>query len=192
MCIFYGSVLDFILNYRSSRVNVIRDEKGTSFCVFVVYLLVIFSIGGWLYKDGKHVKVIENPESAIIFDIKKGLPISTNFSADDFKEMYRKPNLMKCYNGIWFLPQLYRRLPKEFHITSNLVITPNQTKSKCPEYPATDYICTPDKNNCKYGQKSLNGLQTGKCVKADLPYNNKNVSTCQIMMGKYFGNNSII
>ncbi|RXN15614.1 P2X purinoceptor 4 [Labeo rohita] len=54
---------------------------------------------------------------------------------------------------------------ESFFLMTNMIITPNQTQSKCAEYPTQKSVCTSDMN-CTKGFKDVqgNGVQTGRCV----------------------------
>ncbi|KAK2907317.1 hypothetical protein Q8A67_006302 [Cirrhinus molitorella] len=63
-----------------------------------------------------------------------------------------------------------------FFLMTNMIITPNQTQSKCAEYPTLTSICTSDMN-CIKGFKDAqgNGVQTGRCV-----HYSDSVKTCEV------------
>uniref|UniRef100_A0A672M7P1 P2X purinoceptor n=1 Tax=Sinocyclocheilus grahami TaxID=75366 RepID=A0A672M7P1_SINGR len=64
-----------------------------------------------------------------------------------------------------------------FFLMTNMIITPNQTQSKCAEYPTRKSICTSDMN-CTKGFKDAqgNGVQTGRCV-----HYSDSVKTCEVL-----------
>ncbi|KAJ7994069.1 hypothetical protein DPEC_G00262110 [Dallia pectoralis] len=55
-----------------------------------------------------------------------------------------------------------------FFVVTNVIITKNKTKGKCPEIPQNGIICKTDKD-CKKGfwNQYSHGVQTGACVKFD-------------------------
>ncbi|XP_067222509.1 P2X purinoceptor 4a-like [Chanodichthys erythropterus] len=63
-----------------------------------------------------------------------------------------------------------------FFLMTNMIVTPNQTQSKCAEYPTLKSICTSDLN-CTKGFKYAqgNGVQTGRCV-----HYSDSVKTCEV------------
>ncbi|XP_077053417.1 P2X purinoceptor 4a-like isoform X2 [Siphateles boraxobius] len=64
-----------------------------------------------------------------------------------------------------------------FFLMTNMIFTPNQTQSKCAEYPTLNSICTSDMN-CTKGFKDAqgNGVQTGRCVDFS-----DSVKTCEVL-----------
>ncbi|XDV31579.1 hypothetical protein PO909_002566 [Leuciscus waleckii] len=64
-----------------------------------------------------------------------------------------------------------------FFMMTNMILTPNQTLSKCAEYPTLKSICTSDMN-CTKGFKDArgNGVQTGRCVDFS-----DSVKTCEVL-----------
>ncbi|XP_067307608.1 P2X purinoceptor 4a-like isoform X2 [Pseudorasbora parva] len=64
-----------------------------------------------------------------------------------------------------------------FFLMTNMIITPNQTQSKCAEYPTLKSICTSDMN-CTKGLTYAkgNGVQTGRCV-----HYSDSVKTCEVL-----------
>ncbi|XP_061071736.1 P2X purinoceptor 4a isoform X2 [Conger conger] len=66
-----------------------------------------------------------------------------------------------------------------FFVLTNMIITPNQTQSHCPEVPGLNcsWTCTLDAD-CTPGLKDVrgNGVQTGNCVNY-----NATVKTCEVL-----------
>ena len=117
--------------------------------------------------------------------------------------MHRLPNQSKAYHSIYervWDEADYVIPPSEtnaFFVMTNLVITPNQTRSKCPEDPfeIPQMICNNNKSTNESSYNEVNsdtcikgrifnhnshGKETGKCVKSDKA-KNKNLSTCEII-----------
>ena len=68
-----------------------------------------------------------------------------------------------------------------FFVTTNVIITPNQTQGSCPEAPNVPGArCKPANNTCKSGQSLPlgHGVNTGKCVKNDAV---GEIDTCEIL-----------
>ncbi|KAG7476760.1 hypothetical protein MATL_G00086280 [Megalops atlanticus] len=64
-----------------------------------------------------------------------------------------------------------------FFVLTNLIITPNQTQTRCPEVPSPSSLCTSD-SDCTKGFKDMrgNGVRTGKCVKYS-----DTIKTCEVL-----------
>ncbi|XP_047447512.1 P2X purinoceptor 7 [Mugil cephalus] len=56
-----------------------------------------------------------------------------------------------------------------FFVVTNVIVTKNQTRGKCPEAPLEGRFCRSDKD-CKPGgwEQQSHGVQTGSCVKFDV------------------------
>lgn len=64
-----------------------------------------------------------------------------------------------------------------FFVLTNMIITPNQTQSKCAEIPTSASLCSSHKD-CKRGFNDArgNGVRTGRCV----PFSDT-VKTCEVL-----------
>ncbi|KAJ8286449.1 hypothetical protein GJAV_G00039370 [Gymnothorax javanicus] len=64
-----------------------------------------------------------------------------------------------------------------FFVLTNMIVTPNQTQSRCPENPGPNSNCTMDMD-CTPGLKDArgNGVQTGKCVNYS-----DSMRTCEVL-----------
>jgi len=139
----------------------------------------------WVIENNGHTKVDEKHNSVLGLSIKGGF--STNYSEEDFNENYVKPDEWQKYNRVWDYTDFVERLDDEVYVTTNLVITTNQTESTCPELSLLKGVqCDPLNNTCQTGLMRAHGVQTGKCVAADFPYLDpkthewKNISVCEI------------
>ncbi|KAG1973870.1 P2X purinoceptor 4b [Pimephales promelas] len=64
-----------------------------------------------------------------------------------------------------------------FFVLTNMIVTPDQTQSSCPEIPSEFTICKSD-SDCKEGFNEIrgNGVQTGRCVQYS-----DTIKTCEVM-----------
>ncbi|XP_051963856.1 P2X purinoceptor 4b [Xyrauchen texanus] len=75
-----------------------------------------------------------------------------------------------------------------FFVLTNMIFTPNQTQSSCPEVPSNFTVCESD-NDCKEGLNEVhgNGVQTGRCVKYS-----ESIKTCEVLSWCPLENDTII
>jgi hypothetical protein len=163
---------------------------------FILYCLLIWLlITCWLLYNSGHIKVSTSIHSTTVLNI--GGSFQTNYTEEDFDTNYVKPEEFQNYNKVWdnpsFVSKFTFKSSQEIEVMTNVVITPNQTLSKCPGTPLVPGSkCDPKNNTCIEGKITSHGIQTGSCVKADFPYSPKygvwqrNVSTCQIRGHKFY------
>jgi hypothetical protein len=174
--------------YKFPRKNVIENKWiGISYIIWTL----IFWIGVivWVFHNNNHVDKNNNFESTL--RLKLHGSIFTNYKKEDFNENYVKEEEFSNYNRPWSSIDYMSTFANEKLVMTNMAITSNQTISNCAQSPLLHNVhCDPMNNLCKRGKKTTNGVQTGKCVKADFPYldedNNwiSNISTCEIK-GKF-------
>ena len=88
------------------------------------------------------------------------------------------PNSTKpFYRRVWDVTDIQRIFPDAFFITTNVIISPNQSPGLCPEDPSVPGAnCTLADNHCKQlagkYHKYSHGVYTGKCV----PINSTNLA----------------
>lgn len=139
----------------------------------------------WVTYNGGLIESNDNTNHQISLKIKEG--VATNYSSRDFNETYVNEYEWHNYNRPWDSPDIVKIFNHEIHVTTNLVITANQTKSSCPEHSLIVGVLCEQDNDCVPGMKRPHGYQTGRCVHADFPYQNqttlnwtRNISTCEI------------
>ncbi|KAG7480559.1 hypothetical protein MATL_G00057540 [Megalops atlanticus] len=69
------------------------------------------------------------------------------------------------------------QMENSFFVLTNMIVTPNQTQTTCPELPNPSTICTSD-SDCTAGFSNPrgNGIQTGKCVNYS-----DTIKTCEVV-----------
>uniref|UniRef100_A0A671KH51 Purinergic receptor n=1 Tax=Sinocyclocheilus anshuiensis TaxID=1608454 RepID=A0A671KH51_9TELE len=93
---------------------------------------------------------------------------------------------------VWDIPE-YVILPQgenSFFALTNMIVTPGQTQSKCPEVQQNTFICFCESDSdCKEGLDEVrgNGVQTGRCVQ----YSDK-IQTCEVQAWCPLDNDTII
>jgi hypothetical protein len=189
------SVYNRLGEYSFPRQNRIEGNPAVGFCYRVYWLLAWLPIAVYLMLIGHHIIISNRIESTNNLKIRHS--IETNYSADDFNNNYVKSEEWSLYNRLWDDVDFVFEFPDEVQIITNVVITPNQTQSLCPDNPYTDtyytdpsyktVLCSPDNNTCVNGRPTFTGVQTGECVEADFPREVApdsgiwhNVTTCQI------------
>ncbi len=134
-------------------------------------MITFICIISWVVMNGGHIAIDDQFVSTINLKVTAGF--RTNFTDDDFN-FYVTPYERINYNQLWDYTDYAFEFPNEIQIISNLVITPNQTQTVCPEHPGpdpelSDSICDPKNNTCVNGVMRPHGVQTGNCVPSDFP-----------------------
>lgn len=174
--------------YSFPRRNRIVGNPAVGFCYRLYWLLAWLPIAIYLMLTGHHIYISDRVESTNSLKIRD--TIETSYSADDFDGNYVKPYEWSLYNRLWDDVDFVFESSDEVQVMTNVVITPNQTKSLCPDNPYTDpyyntVLCLPNNNTCIKGRITYTGVQTGKCVEGDFPKEDEsgvwhNVTTCQV------------
>ena len=162
--------------YDTPRVVHIRSKRVGVLSRFV-QLCILSYIIGYVIVYQKGYQQFDPVESAVTTKL-KGITF-TNFTD---QELINVPMEWKyLYRRIWDVTD-YVVPPTEnnaFFVTTNVIITPNQTRSTCPEDPNVHGAkrCHPEEpfgTNCKPGSSlSLgHGVNTGKCTEQ---------GTCEIL-----------
>lgn len=179
------NVQDFVFNHKVPRFVVLIGNRLLGILAILIRILTIICIIIWVLGNNGHVKVDEKYSSILGLSIKGGF--STNYTQEDFNETYVKPDEWQKYNRVWDYADFVERLDTEVQVTTNMVITENQTKSTCPELSLLQHVqCDPFNNTCEKGVMRTHGIQTGNCVPADFPYKDpktlewKDISVCEI------------
>jgi hypothetical protein len=121
-----------------------------------------------LYEFSKYKEYSSNIESQIIMD-QHGY-FKTNFTQDQF-EVPVSHEEMEKYNKFWAPNDYVNQVDDTvFEIFTNFGIA-NATLKTCAEDPQYESVICNINNNtvCRKGKQSPNGIQTGACVKMDLP-----------------------
>jgi len=178
------SVYEWLGEYSFTRNNKIKGNPTVGIGYRVFWLLAWAPIAVFLIAMGRHYKVSNRVESTNSLTIRWS--ITTNYSGENFNGNYVRPHEWSLYNRQWDNVDFVFESPDEVQIMTNVVITPNQTQSICPNNPyIDDVICDHNNNTCDNGEVTYTGVQTGECVAADFPRKDekgiwRNVSTCQI------------
>ena len=141
-----------IVHIKSKRIGIMSR---------VVQILIISYVIGFVLVHKKGYQETDSVVSAVTTKMKGN--IKTNFSSSELVGV--KEEWKPLYSRVWDVTDLV--VPpvenKAFFITTNLVITPNQTRGECSELP--------DVLPCSYDQdcdkvplsKHPHGVPTGKC-----------------------------
>lgn len=155
---FISALLFGPFEYRFNRQNVVQSNK--LILIYFSYCSIVWSIIiAWIFYHEGHVYKSNNFKSTNSFKIKN--TFETNFSSDQFKP-WVKPDEIINYNRIWNVEDYAVILSDEVQVTTNLVVTINQTISTCPEslhisFCQDDLVCLPN-------FYSTNGILTGRCI----------------------------
>lgn len=150
--------LDLFLHYETLKIVDIKNRKVGLLFRLIQAVILTYVIGYVIiYKKGyqEHDTVIST--------------VSTKLKGSDYVDFKNYSNL---FNGIQiFDPTDYVIPPQEtdaFFVTTNMVITPNQTQGKCAEDIKFKHNWCNNDNDCLPALKMVkqgNGVRTGKCVR---------------------------
>ena len=169
--------------YRFNRQNVVQSKK-------IAFLHICFCFGAWtliiswIWVNEGHIYKSNQVKTTTVMKVSK--TFQTNYSIKQFKK-WVQPEEIHNYNRIWNVEDYATILPDEVQVTTNLIITSNQTMSKCPENPRfKPGKCNPTKShlNCIKGT-TAHGILTGRCILADIQEKNQTIFTCEIRGMKY-------
>ena len=176
----------YLKEYRFNRQNVVQSKKIAilyiCFCLAVWTLIIV-----WVVVNGGHVYKTNQVKTTTIMKVSKAF--ETNYSMKEFKQ-WVQPEEINNYNRIWNAEDYATILPDEVQVTTNLVITSNQTMSLCSENPRFNPgKCIPDLPylKCTEGNTTAHGILTGRCIIADIQENDQATYTCEIRGLKYKG-----
>ena len=172
--------LYYLFKYRFYKQNVVENPQLAK-VNFLFCFLLWFLIISWVLTNKGFINVNNQFQSSNVLKIIYSDAIETNFSKDQFKE-YVKPEEYVNYNRIWDADDYSVIYPDEAHVITNLVITSNQTMSRCPLNDQIWGYCNETHNYfhgplCFKGLKTFNGITTGRCVPSDFT---SNVGSCEI------------
>ncbi|XP_031551512.1 P2X purinoceptor 4-like [Actinia tenebrosa] len=168
---FCGSICDALLEYNTSKIVLIKSKK-VGLINRLIQLAIICYVIGFVIIYKKGYQETEKPYSSVTTKV-KGVSF-TNLTLKSGKQfpLYGGPHVWD--DADYVIP------PEEngaFFIATDMIITPDQTQSICPESPdVKGEICRND-SECPANQPTRygHGIRTGKCV----PYN-KTMNTCQV------------
>jgi hypothetical protein len=183
------SVFNWLGEYSFPRSNRIKGNPQDGLGYRAYWLFAWLPIAVFLILNGHHVNISNRIESTN--NLKIRWTVETNYSEEDFNGNYVKPDEWPLYNRFWDDVDFVFESSDEIQVMTNVVITPNQTQSLCPDNPYTDpyhnntVLCDPNNNTCVKGRTTYTGVQTGECVEGDFPKKDAsgvwhNVSTCQV------------
>lgn len=170
------ALVSAFFEYDTVKVVHIKNKKVGTINRITQLVIILYIIGvAIIYKKG--YQTFSSLESSTTTKVKG--TAYTNFSIKEFNPHLRNH---EDYGRIWDVAD-YVVPPSEsdsFFVTTNVVITSNQTKSTCPEDPKIpEALCDPKNNACQAGTSNLlgNGVMTGACVTSDI---NSKASVCEI------------
>jgi len=165
-----AAIISFLTVYSTPKVVQVHNKKIALFNRLVQLLLftyvVVFMI---ILKNG--YQLASPIESAVITKIKGTLEINLTNNANLTDPYLNDPSKLLSYNKVWDSQDIVYP-PKEsngFFLTTNLVITKNQTLGTCADFSSKcDKSEAP--KQCLAMQSVLSdGVNTGRCVESDQP-----------------------
>lgn len=156
------SVGECFFDYYTSKILVIRSKKVGTLNRFTQALVIAYVIG-YVCVLKKGYQDTDTVLSSVTTKV-KGIALT---------------NTSELGERIWDVAD-YIIPPQEigsFFVLTNMIITPNQTQSKCAENPTPASICTSHRD-CKRGFNDArgDGVRTGRCV-----IYNDTVKTCEVL-----------
>ncbi|XP_038645121.1 P2X purinoceptor 4-like isoform X3 [Scyliorhinus canicula] len=168
-----SSVCDFLLEYDTPRIVLIKNRKVGAINR-VVQVIILAYVIGWVLVWEKGYQEFDSTISTVTSKV-KGIAI-TNSTA--FEER------------IWDATDYVIPSQQEnaFFVMTNVILTVNQVQGRCPEMPSKRTRCKSD-HDCAAGHHNAqsNGVLTGKCVR----YSEK-VKTCEIFAWCPVENDTVI
>eukprot|EP00794_Sanderia_malayensis_P014286 gene14287-15773_t len=165
-----GKVVNALLSYDTVKIVTIKNKK-VGFLHRLIQLLILGYVIGYAIIWKKGYQEHDTALSAVTTKVKGTAAV--NFTG--FKS--------SLYDGMEIFDPADYVVPaqenNEFFVMTNMIITPNQSRSACPEDPKFTKNFCETSANCTAGEPVVNGngVKTGKCVKSD---RNPNISVCQI------------
>jgi hypothetical protein len=125
---------NFLIEIKVDSVDVIIGYPKTA--IFYKGLLTMTFIGiiSWVIMNKGHITIDDKFLSTLNLKMTGGF--QTNFTDDDFN-IYVTPQERINYNRQWDYTDYGFEFPNQIQIMTNVVITPNQTQTVCPEHPAS-------------------------------------------------------
>eukprot|EP00795_Rhopilema_esculentum_P015414 gene15414-6655_t len=163
-------ILDTLLSYETIKIVTIKNKK-VGFLHRLVQLAILGYVIGYAIIWKKGYQEFDQSLSAVTTKL-KGVALA-NFST------FESPLL----NGMHIFDSADYVIPpqenNEFFVMTNMIITPNQTRGRCPEDPRFEDVYCQRDSDCREGEAVANGngVKTGKCVQSD---QNITAYVCQI------------
>ena len=178
-------LFEIIGEYRHFKEKIANIKFKIWYFIFVLMIVVVTI--SWTTITNGHISESNQVETSTFLRVNQ--VFETNFSRDQFKD-YVDQNQISNYNRVWNVEDYATILPNEVQIKTNLVITTNQTISKCAEHPLFKHFRCNHTEHCKSGTQTPHGIVTGRCIPNDFvtentTVNNETVHTCEIK-GVYF------
>ncbi|XP_013779732.1 P2X purinoceptor 4-like [Limulus polyphemus] len=162
-CDAFKSIISEFFEYDTTKIVHIKSKKAGILNrivqLIIIAYIVCFAV---IYKKG--YQDFSTLESSVTTKV-KGVAY-TNFSNDKFNPKIKN---FDDYRRVWDVSDYV--IPSSengaFFVTTNVVVTPNQTQFHCPEDPSVPgALCDPKNNTCVAGTPLLlgNGVMTGNCV----------------------------
>jgi len=170
-----NKLLNYVIEYETPKVVTVHNvsigliRRGLQ--ILVVLYVTLYQL--WYAQGYQEFSTVESSTTTKV----KGYSVS---SLGEFAQAV-PPHLQRMYERVWDEAD-YVVPPAEngaFFVTTNVVITPNQTRGYCPEDPVevSKSICHPEaidnstqhSSYCTKGShfRKSHGPCTGRCVKAD-------------------------
>ncbi|TRY75115.1 hypothetical protein TCAL_08494 [Tigriopus californicus] len=169
--------------YDTPRIVHIESKKVGVTSRFVQACILSYIIGYVIvYQRG--YQQFDPVESAVTTKLKA----YTNFTDDEMAGV--PPEWRYLYRRVWDVTDYVVPATQNnaFFVITNIIITPNQNQSTCPEDPKiAGSICDPRQNQCHEGESLPlgHGVNTGRCVQAQPSHGeepqDKEVFTCEIL-----------
>ncbi|KAK4019347.1 hypothetical protein OUZ56_001370 [Daphnia magna] len=164
----FKSMSSFLFWYETPKVVHIRSKKVGILGRFL-QLCVLSYIVGYVMVYKKGYQEFCSVESAVVTKV-KGVTFTNT-----------QRNVPEIYKRIWDTSDLIVP-PSEndaFFVTTNIIITPNQTRRTCSEDPGVHGALCNTPSQCHEGHSLPigNGAMTGRCVPSDV---NSSVNVCEI------------
>uniref|UniRef100_A0A3P8X7H7 Purinergic receptor n=1 Tax=Esox lucius TaxID=8010 RepID=A0A3P8X7H7_ESOLU len=150
------------VEYETAKTIVIRNKVVGSVFRLIQFLIILYVIG-YVCVVQKSYQVNDSVISTVTTKVK-----GTGFT-----------NISGLGAHVWDVADY--NIPPEgessFFVLTNMIITPNQMQSSCPELPNQSTICMSD-CDCTEGSSDVrgNGIQTGLCVNYS-----ETVKTCEVL-----------
>jgi hypothetical protein len=150
----------YVMLYKSGWLCFIYVFTIALFFGYIVYLVLL---------KGGEMEVSSIVESTIKISVVGRF--ETNFSKEQFKPHVTEEEI-NFYNRYWYPSEFAPHVGlNDVFIITNVIISPNQYLSKCPQDPKDIFaICNPSSNNCNHSPYEdklkifSKPIKTGKCV----------------------------
>jgi len=185
------NMLQSIMSYETPKVVTVHNPQ-IGLLRRVLQVLVVMYVAVYQLWYAKGYQEFASIESSVTTKV-KGYSQST---LQDVLKMHnlKSSNIKDLYDRVWDEAD-YVVPPAEngaFFVTTNVVITPNQTWGHCPEDPVSvpESVCVVDDketnfsqscNNDNYDSNKSHGPTTGRCILSDRPHlATAGVTVCEI------------